>query len=196
MFILARPNTAPVHPYTLAQLRADNPSTSFPLNPTAADLAPFHVAPVEAVEPPAHNPRVKRAVEQPPVLQSGKWKQVWTIRDATPAEIEEWDLSQPPDYQGFYNGLLVSSCYQAVLQQVMAAPTPGPGAALTVFVSAMQDCLAGRANVAAMQSAIDLILGQVTLTAAQRTELQDLLDGAYLGRLFTLPSPEPAPGGG
>jgi hypothetical protein len=95
-----------------------------------------------------------------------------------------------PNYQGFYSALLVSACYQAVLAEVLSTTSPAPAGALAVFVSAMQDCLSGRANPAAMQGAIWLLLGQLNLDMVHVVELQTMLTDAHLDQLYSLTPPE------
>jgi len=95
-----------------------------------------------------------------------------------------------PDYQGFYSALLVSACYQAVLAEVLSTTSPAPAGALAVFVSAMQDCLSGRANPDAMQGAIWLLLGQLHLDMVHVMELQTMLADAHLDQLYSLTPPE------
>jgi hypothetical protein len=96
-----------------------------------------------------------------------------------------------PDYQGFYSALLISACYQAVLAEVLSTTSPAPAGALAVFVSAMQDCLSGRANPAAMQGAIWLLLGQLNLDVVHVIELQTMLTDAHLDQLYSLTPPAP-----
>jgi hypothetical protein len=96
-----------------------------------------------------------------------------------------------PDYQGFYSALLVSACYQAVLAEVLSTTSPAPAGALAVFVSAMQDCLSGRANPDAMQGAIWLLLGQLNLDMVHVVELQTMLADAHLDQLYSLTPPAP-----
>jgi hypothetical protein len=95
-----------------------------------------------------------------------------------------------PNYQGFYSALLVSACYQAVLAEVLSTTSPAPAGALAVFVSAMQDCLSGRANPDAMQGAIWLLLGQLNLDMVHVLELQAMLTDAHLDQLYSLTPPE------
>ena len=95
-----------------------------------------------------------------------------------------------PNYQDFYSALLVSACYQAVLAEVLSTTSPAPAGALAVFVSAMQDCLSGRANSDAMQGAIWLLLGQLNLGMAHVEELQAMLADAHLDQLYSLMPPE------
>ena len=96
-----------------------------------------------------------------------------------------------PDYQGFYSALLISACYQAVLAEVLSTTSPAPAGALAVFVSAMQDCLSGRANPDAMQGAIWLLLGQLNLDTVHLVELQTMLADANLDQLYSLTPPTP-----
>ena len=95
-----------------------------------------------------------------------------------------------PDYQSFYSALLASACYQAVLTEVLSTTSPAPAGSLAVFVSAMQDCLSGRANPDAMQGAIWLLLGQLDLDMVHLVELQTMLTDAHLDQLYSLTPPQ------
>ena len=98
------------------------------------------------------------------------------------------DSPSEPDYQGFYNGLLSSMTYQALLQ---TPATAEQAKALAIFVSAIQDAMAGRVNPAAMQGAIWLLLGQVELTAAHVAELSELMAVYHLSGTYLLAPPTP-----
>jgi hypothetical protein len=107
---------------------------------------------------------------------------------ATAAEVEAAALSylQPqadPDYQGFYSALLSSSVYLAVLQMPATAEL---ARALAVFVSAIQDAMAGRENREALQGAIWLLLGQLTVTEAHIAELSALMATYHLSKIYSL----------
>ena len=93
------------------------------------------------------------------------------------------DPPPQPNYQGFYQALLTSSVYQAVLAQPATAEL---ARALAVFVSAIQDCMAGRENRPAMQGAISMLLSQITLTAEQAAELQSLMQAHSLAGTYSL----------
>lgn len=98
-YILAKPDFNPIYPYSLFQLRVENPNISFPVYPSEDDLKPFHCFFVIPTEPPIlENPRIRRISESDPVQNSdGKWEQTWTTRDATEQEIAEWDtINNPP----------------------------------------------------------------------------------------------------
>lgn len=80
------------YPYSIWDLRNDNPNVSFAADPAPADLAAYHVYPVIPSPRPADS-RELRAVEAEPIRTDEGWRQVWTVREATPEEIEEWDAA-------------------------------------------------------------------------------------------------------
>ena len=76
------------YPYGIAKLRADNPGTSFPANPSPAALAAWGVVPVEPVEQPPVA-AWQKVVEGPPVLIGGKWRQSW-VAVSRPVD-QQWE---------------------------------------------------------------------------------------------------------
>lgn len=181
--------TGPIWPYSVSQFRRDEPWLSISDAPHEGELAsysrlnpPILVRRVVPVEPPAYDPTTHYPVEVMPTEIDGVWVQTWQLQPLPPVVPQ-------PDYRGFYDALLVSATYSAALQQVMSASTPGPAAALAVLISALQDALNGRPNPPALQSAIWLLLGQLTLPPEAATELQGLLDAANLSELYSLTPP-------
>lgn len=77
------------YPYTRADLQADNPHTSFPVELAAEVLADFGVVPVQPTAAPSYDPLTQSAAEDVPALVGGQWQQQWVIRAATPAEVIE-----------------------------------------------------------------------------------------------------------
>lgn len=80
------------YPYSIGQLRKDNPNTSFPKNIPDNVLATFGVYPVQDTPQPPSD-YTKNVIEGTPVNQSG-WKRTWTVVNATAAEIQERTDSQ------------------------------------------------------------------------------------------------------
>lgn len=119
------------YPTTLDALRRDYPNVSFPVSPTAADLAPLDRHIVERTPPPAHDPRTERLEEQSPELTESGWRQRWAIRPATEQEIADYDLAHAPepDWGQFKSALLTSPEANAALA---AALPHAPGAVLTL----------------------------------------------------------------
>jgi hypothetical protein len=91
-----------------------------------------------------------------------------------------------PDYIGFYARLLVSQVYQALLQ---TPATAEQAKALAIFVSAVQDAMAGRVNPGAMQAAIWRLLAQVALTDVHLAELTALMATYHLSDTYLLAPP-------
>ena len=92
----------------------------------------------------------------------------------------------PPDYVAFYQSLLASSVYHAVLTQPATADL---ARAMVVFVSAIQDCMAGRESRPAMQGAIWLLLSQIPLDMAHAAELTGLMQQHHLAGAYQLQPP-------
>lgn len=88
-----------------------------------------------------------------------------------------------PDYVAFYGALLGSSIYSAVITQPATADL---ARAMVVFVSAIQDCMAGRENQPAMQGAIWLLLSQIPLDQSHAAELTGLMSQHHLAGVYQL----------
>lgn len=90
--------TTTKYPYSFWQLRQDNPNISFPADPSHEDLATYNVFPVQPSAPPEIDQRTQRVEEGPPARRDGSiwWVQTWTVRPATPSEIEAYDAAYVP----------------------------------------------------------------------------------------------------
>ena len=87
-YLLASNNAVLKFPYSLEELRSDNPQTSFPLEMSAEELAEWGVYSVEEQNPPAYNEQTESIELQPPSLVNGVWVQGWLIAQASAEEIE------------------------------------------------------------------------------------------------------------
>lgn len=77
-------------PYSLGQLRLDNPQVSFPTTPTAATLAEYDVYEVVATEPPTYDGNTHN-IEPSIELVEGVWTQTWVLVEHTAEDIErQW----------------------------------------------------------------------------------------------------------
>lgn len=118
------------YPATLDALRQEFPNCSFPIEPTAEDLAPFNrffVAPIPA---PSCDPRTERT-EHNATLTADGWQQAWTIRPATEDETAAYDLANrpAPDWMEFGIDLAmhpgVTALYNAIPGPVAGGLTVG-----------------------------------------------------------------------
>lgn len=89
MYALIQNNSVAAYPYSVAQLRRDNPNVSFPEQMSDSVLAEWNVYPVAPVTPPAHDDLMENLVEGTPVLVGDAWTQTWSVVAATPEQIAE-----------------------------------------------------------------------------------------------------------
>jgi len=77
-------------PYSIGQLRQDNPQVSFPETIPADTLAEYDVYEVVATEPPTYDDSAYN-IEQSIELVDGVWTQTWVLVEHTPEDIErQW----------------------------------------------------------------------------------------------------------
>lgn len=105
-------NGAPEN-YSVAQLRADNPQTSFPAQIPDSLLAEWDVYPLTPTVPPAHD-HTKTMTEGTPVQVDGVWTQVWIMTDATQEEIDRRTQDQASNARADRNAKLASSDWTQV----------------------------------------------------------------------------------
>lgn len=88
MYALIKNGLVEKYPYSVAELRKDNPSVSFPDTPTDADMEPFGVYRVQEVTRPEVD-YTQNVSEGVPELQAGQWTQVWVVSDASDEEVAQ-----------------------------------------------------------------------------------------------------------
>lgn len=81
-YVLTVKGNVKKYPYTLLDLKNDNPSTSFPAEPAPELLAEFGVYPVTLVDKPREG-RTKTIKEINPKLVDGKWLQQFVVVDSS-----------------------------------------------------------------------------------------------------------------
>jgi hypothetical protein len=77
------------YPYSIGQLRKDNPSTSFPRNPSTETLESYGVFAVYDTPIPSYDEYTHSVDEFPPVYNQAesRWERSWAVRTATDQEI-------------------------------------------------------------------------------------------------------------
>lgn len=109
MYVLAPNQTVKSFPYSIGNLRRDNPNTSFPASPSPATLAEWNVFPVVDQAPPSYNPANQNLNQVDPTLTKGKWEQTWDVTAASAAEITERTTAKSGEVRQQRNELL-SAC--------------------------------------------------------------------------------------
>ena len=75
-------------PYSIGQLRADNPQVSFPSTIPDATLAAYNVFPLTPTPQPVTD-HTQRVTEGTPALIEGAWTQTWVVTDLSEAELAQ-----------------------------------------------------------------------------------------------------------
>jgi hypothetical protein len=93
-------------PYSVQQLRLDEPSRSISVSPRAEELAHYGVFRVVPQEQPEFDPAVERVQEVAPVEVDGQWLQQWELVELTEAEQEAYyRANNPPRWIEFWAAL-------------------------------------------------------------------------------------------
>jgi hypothetical protein len=77
------------YPYSVQDLKKDNPNTSFPNIFDDETLAQWDVLPVKRTTLPQYDWVIQNLVEQTPQKVNTEWVQVWSVVPATPEEVAE-----------------------------------------------------------------------------------------------------------
>lgn len=80
-------NAVDTFPYSVKQLKQDNPNTSFPKLPSDLDLSEYSVYKVTISTKPSEAHNEKAVSNDAPTLIEGVWTLGWTVRDLTADEI-------------------------------------------------------------------------------------------------------------
>lgn len=122
-----------------------------------------------------------------PMWTGSEWTVVPKPEPPKPADNEVAPPPEPwpedmPDWAGFYDSLLVSSCFAAA--RAAAATDLATNVAYTDCAAALGLARQGAVNVPAIQAALDALLGLVTLSEEQQTELDGLISGSHVQLTF------------
>lgn len=126
-------------PVSIAQLRADYPSISFPSDPNDDQLAsyislnpPLIVVRPIPTEPPPHDPNSQWLQESPPVWSDGAWRQVWTVHDLPPPLPE-------PQWLEFVTWLYGQPMMMTAMDAARSSSSPQGEPATTALPAALQE---------------------------------------------------------
>lgn len=126
-------------PYSVAQLRADEPRLSISREPHDQELAalatldpPIVVIRPVATDPPPYDLGTQKLAEGPPVETDGQWRQTWQVIDLPPV---------PPvaDWSGFASWLYAYGAIGEAMEAARASIDPRGEPATTALPTAMQE---------------------------------------------------------
>ena len=102
-------------PYTILQLRRDNPNTSFSTKISTQLLAQYGVYKAVEEERPSYNERTQSiAMNNVAFNSNGVWVYGWTIVDKTAEEIAAYDTEQSMSIRSQRDELLASCDWMAI----------------------------------------------------------------------------------
>lgn len=77
------------YPYSIGELRKDNPNVSFPADPSNETLAEWNVYPVTPQNPPSFNYATHNCERVNPTLQNEVWVETWAVTEATEEQKQQ-----------------------------------------------------------------------------------------------------------
>lgn len=115
MLVKVTSGSVDTYPYTVGQLRRDNPQVSFPKQIPDAMLADYGVYPVAEADAPSFNKRTQTATRADnPTLVGDVWTIGWVVADKSASEISSYDQDMAADNRGKRNNLLAETDYLAL----------------------------------------------------------------------------------
>ena len=95
MFVKVNNGSVEKYPYTIGQLRQDNPNTSFPRRLTDETLAEYGLYRVDSTARPEIDDKTQRCNQKSqPELVDGKWVLGWDVYDKSQEEIDNQNSGQ------------------------------------------------------------------------------------------------------
>jgi len=133
MFAKITNNQVVKYPYTVGDLRRDNPNTSFPKKVPETTMAAFGMLPVTHADTPSYDPMTQRIEHSSqPVLQDGSWVITKTVVALTADEITAKNERTAISMREQRNTLLAETDYFALTDVTMDA-------AMTSYRQALRD---------------------------------------------------------
>ena len=120
LLIKATDSTVEAYPYSLGLLRKDNPNTSFPKQPSVADMAAFNVHPVTEVTPTVGDGQHLVKVWTP-TLVGGEWVLAHQAVDLTDAEVAAATAVIAANMREKRDALLAATDFYALSDVVMTS---------------------------------------------------------------------------
>ena len=109
MYVKVTNGVVEKYPYSIGDLRKDNPNVSFPKNPSNDVLANWGVYPVIDTPEPSYNFATQSAVWDTPTLVSGQWVHTWKVVSISVEEQQNRRKAKENDVRQQRNKLLAET---------------------------------------------------------------------------------------
>jgi len=134
MFVKTTNGQIDQYPYTVGDLRRENPNTSFPKNVPEATMAEYGMFPVGYEAAPEYDPLTHRLQHSSqPVLNDGKWVLTKTVVELTAQQIADRDAAKGKEVRSQRNHLLSDSDWTQI------ADAPVNATAWATYRQALRD---------------------------------------------------------
>jgi hypothetical protein len=115
MFVKITNGAVDQYPYTVGDLRRDNPNTSFPRSLPDQLLADWGMYPVTEKSIPSYDARTQKVTaDTTPAQENGDWVIGWTISNKTSDEVSEYDANAESTNRGIRDNLLEGTDWWAL----------------------------------------------------------------------------------
>ncbi len=122
MYVKITSGKVDTYPYSIGQLRRDNPNVSFPKQIPTEMLEAHNVFEVTTLDTPDINNRTQKVEqEDAPTLVSGVWTVAWQASNKTTEEVAEYDAEMAVSNRIKRHGLLGDTDYLALSDNTLTS---------------------------------------------------------------------------
>ena len=122
MYVKIKSGSVAQYPYTIGNLRRDNPNTSFPKDIPTTILSEYGVEAVTYLEQPSYVERTHFCNQNAaPTLVDGTWTTGWTVSKKSADETAEYDAEAATSVRAERDRLLAASDWWASSDLTMSA---------------------------------------------------------------------------
>ena len=125
MFVKITSGSVEKYPYSVGDLRRDNPNTSFPKTVREATMASFGMYPVGYEAAPAYDPLTHRLQHSSvPSLVDGEWKLIKTVVALTADQIADATAAKAKDARKDRDARLADTDWMTMRASDTSTPVP------------------------------------------------------------------------
>ena len=136
MYVKIVDGAVDTYPYTVQNLREENPNTSFNRNVSDEEFASYGVLPVTYADPPSYTQRTQYlSQDETPSLVDGAWTITFTVMTQTSEQIAEYDTDIASNNRGERDFKLGQTDFYALSDVTMSSE-------MTTYRQALRDITA------------------------------------------------------
>jgi len=133
MYVKVTNGAVDQYPYTVGDLRRDNPNTSFPRQISSDTLASYGLYEVIILDRPSYTERTQNLTQKStPTLNGDNWELGWTVSDKTSDEIQAYDDLVAQENRAVRDNLISVTDFYALSDVTMSAE-------MTTYRQALRD---------------------------------------------------------